>query len=226
MALSLRVDIVSDVLCPWCFIGSRRLSEVLRLDGSKFSSVDVNWHPYRLLPANVAPARKVDFYKQKFGAEQFQRAMGHVQHEGETCKIAFNYSESSMLGPSSDAHRLMAWIPKEKQSELMDALFSAHHEQGKLISDAKTLEDCAAQVGLDRSKVAQFLKSDEGKRELEAAIPVAREAYNVMGGVPHFVFTISGGASETRAIVSGAQHVDYFRLMLERAMKKAQAPAM
>jgi predicted DsbA family dithiol-disulfide isomerase len=226
MSFSLTVDVVSDVLCPWCFIGARRLNEVLALKSSSFKSVQINWHPYRLLPPSFPPALKLPFYQNKFGSGRFQQALEHVSQEGRSCGINFNYSDKAMIGPTTDAHRLIAWVPKEKQTQVVEELFSAHHEKGLLISDHNTLAECAATCGIDRDAVLKFLQSDKGKDEVDRDIQNARQDYGVMGGVPHFVFTIHG-IQEAKAMISGGQSSEYFRLILERAIQKAgSSPAI
>ena len=226
MALSLRVDIVSDVLCPWCYIGLRRFQQALKMLQPQFEQVEVSWHPYRLLPATIQPMHKKEMYMAKFGPDKFEKMKAMMLKEGQSCGIAFNYSDDAMVGPTTDAHRLIAWVPKEKQNQLVELLFAAYHEKGLLISDPKTLVDCATACGLDGSAVFQFLQSSEGRAELEHDIESARQEFNVLGGVPHFVFTIKGRVSEAKAVVSGGQAPDYFRLMIERAIEKAQMPSM
>ena len=228
--LSLRVDVVSDIVCPWCYIGSKRLKELLTSDvASTFANrIQVIWHPYRLMPGNFTPLKKSQFYQERFGgSDRFKKMSAHVQHEGESCEIQFNFGEDAMLGPTTDAHRLLEWVPVEKQQVLVDKLFSAYHEKGQLISDHDLLANYAAETGLDKSDVIKFLKSDEGKDTLEEKLQSSPQRYNMVGGVPHFVFTITGGLQEVKTIVSGGQPSDYFRIVLDRAIKKAsQTPSI
>jgi len=226
-SMSLRVDVVSDVVCPWCFIGSKRLKQLLASDvAAPFGSqVDVVWHPYRLLPATFPPTKKTQFYREKFGGGSFEKAQKHVQKEGSTCGIAFNYSETSMIGPTTDAHRLIGWVPHDKQQQLVDLLFSAYHEKGLLISDENVLADCAEQCGLDKASVLAFLKSDEGRAQVDEEIQRSPQRYSMVGGVPHFVLTIKSPVNEIKTIISGGQSEEYFKLVLERAIQRSlQAP--
>jgi predicted DsbA family dithiol-disulfide isomerase len=224
MSLSLRVDVVSDIVCPWCYIGSKRLKQLLASEtASVFAGrVEVFWHPYRLLPPSFPPVNKARFYEDRFGSQGFQRARAHVQKEGSTCGITFNYDEKSMLGPTTDAHRLVAWVPRDKQQALVDALFLSYHEEGRLISDFETLAACAAECGINKEDTIEFLKSGKLRPELEDELLVAPEKFNMAGGVPHFVLNIKGGSNDVKTIISGGQSLEYFQIVLARALSKAR----
>lgn len=219
--VKVKVDVVSDFICPWCFVGERRLKQFMLLMKDKLEFVELSFHPYRLLPKNFPPSKKLDMYQQKFGQARLQQSLLSLTSEGQTCGIKFNYSPESMIGSSLNAHRLVSWT-KEKKLDLIEAIFIAHHEKGLLIADINVLADCAESVGLNRVNVIEFLQSDSLKTETENRIDQVKEEFGLIGGVPHFVFTLYGSqGNETKAVVTGAQNMDYFQIVLERAIKKA-----
>ena len=182
----LDLEVASDVVCPWCYIGKRRLEKALELLKDEFE-VNVRWLPFQLnpdLPAGGIP--RADYRKAKFGSLERSRQMdARVVEEGKGEGIDFAFERMHTQPNTSQAHRLIALA--ENQNAVVDALFKAHFEQGKNIGDPKVLAEIAAQCGVQGwpEKAEDVSKLEEEVRELGVS------------AVPTFIF-------ERRQGVSGA----------------------
>lgn len=185
-----RIDIVSDAICPWCYIGKRQLERALatlQAEGLRFS---VHWNPFQLNPDMPPEGRERAAYRAwKFGgAERAQAADERVADAGRQVGLAFRHDLMLRTPNTLDAHRLI-WFAGQKQAAgaqdaVMEAVFAAYFTQGRDIGDRAVLADCAGQAGLDREEAAQFLAGDLAAREMLAADQAAREAG--VNGVPSF----------------------------------------
>lgn len=185
--LGTRIDIVSDAICPWCFIGKRQLERALATlegEGLRFS---VHWNPFQLNPDMPKEGRERAAYRAwKFGgAERAKAADDRVAEAGERVGLQFRYDLMLRTPNTLDAHRLI-WFAGEKglQDAAMEAVFAAYFLQGRDIGDHGVLADCAGQAGLDPEEVAQFLAGTLAEREMLTADQAAREAG--VSGVPSF----------------------------------------
>ncbi|KAG0244489.1 thioredoxin-like protein [Mortierella sp. GBAus27b] len=203
-AKTIKVDIVSDTVCPWCFIGKKRLESAIASFKSKPENKDVefkvNWRPYQLDPlASKTPIRKMDMYARKFGQDRAPLIRDRMIQVGKEEGINFSYNGN--IVNTLDSHRLIAFATKKgKQDEMVTELFQNYFEQDKC-GEIQTLVDSAVKVGLDRDEVNDFLNSDQGASEIQAEIQNART--KGVQGVPHF--TINGLHS-----LSGAQEPETF----------------
>ncbi len=194
------IDVVSDVVCPWCYIGKRRLEAALqRLDGSP---PQIHWHPFQLNPD--LPAEGVDrrsYLEAKFGgARRADEIYARVRAAGASVGIAFEFDRIQRQPNTLDAHRLIAWAQSHGDAEpLVERLFRAYFIEGAFIGDARVLEQLASEAGFDGDAAAAFLASDEGVAEAAGADRRARELG--ISGVPLFIFN-------RRVAVSGAQEPD------------------
>ena len=194
------IDVVSDVVCPWCYIGKRRLEVALqRLDGSP---PQIHWHPFQLNPD--LPAEGVDrrsYIEAKFGgARRADEVYARVRAAGASVGIAFEFDRIQRQPNTLDTHRLIAWAQARGDAEpLVERLFRAYFIEGKFIGDARVLEQIASDAGFDGDAAAAFLASDEGVAEAAGADRRARELG--ISGVPLFIFN-------RRVAVSGAQEPD------------------
>ena len=193
----MKVEIYSDVACPWCYIGKRRFEQALaQFDGA--ADVEVVYRPYQLDPAAPATAyplmRRLE---EKFGpraAAMMQRVTEAGRAEGIEMRFA-----DALAANTFAAHRLLhlaeSASPPGAQHALAEQLFEAHFTRGLDVSDAATLTDLAAAAGMDRERVSRYLASDEGLEETRAGIEEAREVG--ITAVPTFVFdgryAIEGG---------------------------------
>ncbi|MGZ9719254.1 DsbA family oxidoreductase [Rhizobium miluonense] len=197
------IDIVSDVVCPWCYLGKARL-ELAIAEVQDEVGVDLNWRPYRLNPDY--PPEGVDQKKaleQKLGGAE-RVAQGHkmLTDLGREVGIKFDF-DAIKIGPNTlDAHRLIHWAvteSREKQDKVVDALFKANFEEGRNVGDHAVLLDIAEKAGLDRSVIATLLASDADRDLIVGEIEAAQKIG--VTGVPFFIF-------DQQYAVSGAQTPD------------------
>ncbi|KAG0344434.1 hypothetical protein BG004_004491 [Podila humilis] len=208
---TIKVDIVSDVACPWCYIGKKRLEKAIT--SFKASSPDhkdvnfeVNWHPYQLDPAaSKTPIPKMTMYARKFGQERAPLLRDRMIEVGKEEGIPFSYNGG--VCNTLDSHRLIAFAKRYgKQDEMVNRLFVDYFEQDKC-GEIPTLIDSAEAIGLDRTKVEQFLASEEGTSEILKEIQNAK-SQNVQG-VPNFTI-------QDRYVLSGAQDPSTFEDVFKR----------
>jgi predicted DsbA family dithiol-disulfide isomerase len=182
-----RIDIVSDAICPWCYIGKRQLERALAVlapEGLRFS---VHWNPFQLNPDMPREGRDRAAYRaMKFGSAERARELDERVGSA-AAGVGLTFRQDLMLRTPNtiDAHRLIWLAGKEKvQDAVMEAVFVAYFTRGRDIGDADVLADCAAEAGMDRASVADFLAGDVAAQEMRAADQAAREAG--VNGVPSF----------------------------------------
>jgi predicted DsbA family dithiol-disulfide isomerase len=184
-ATPLVVDVVSDVVCPWCFIGKRRLENAIAIADLP---VAVRWHPFQLDPT-IPPEGKSRraYLEQKFGsAERIAEIHRNVAEIGKTEGIDFAFDRILVSPNTLDAHRLVRWAGEAGvQDKVVEALFRANFLEGRNVGDRETLADIAAEVGMDRAKIAARLASDDDRDEVTAEI-VSAQRIGVTG-VPTFI---------------------------------------
>ncbi|MDM9621620.1 DsbA family oxidoreductase [Rhizobium sp. S96] len=213
------IDVVSDVVCPWCYLGKARL-ELAIAEVQDEVGVDINWRPYRLNPDY--PLEGVDQKKaleaKLGGAERVAQGHKMLTDLGREVGIHFNF-DAIKIGPNTlDAHRLIHWAmieDRDKADKVVNALFKANFEQGLNVGDHAVLLDIAEKAGLDRAVTASLLTSDADKvlvvEEIESAQKMG------VNGVPFFIF-------DQQYAVSGAQTPDVIAGAL-RDIAKAKAEA-
>lgn len=200
----LRVDIWSDVVCPWCWIGKGRLREALKAETAP--EVDIHWHPFLLdpdTPVDAAPMPLREAYAKKFGgAEKVEQILAHTQATAQAEGLPMDFSRGQVRASTRDAHRLMLLAAHEGVADAMgEALFRAHFADGRHIANHGVLADVGESVGLARQLVLDFLASDAGKQEVEAEIAQAQQLG--IRAVPTFVF-------DGQLAVQGAQPPELF----------------
>lgn len=213
------IDVVSDVVCPWCYLGKARL-ELAIAEVQDEVGVDINWRPYRLNPDYPPEGvdQKAALAAKLGGEERVASAHKMLTDLGREVGIAFNF-DAIKIGPNTlDAHRLIHWAvteDREKQDRIVDALFKANFEEGRNVGDHSVLLDIAEKAGLDRTVIAALLASDADGDLIVAEIEAAQK----MGvtGVPFFIF-------DQQYAVSGAQTPDVIASALRDIAKmKAEA---
>lgn len=201
---AMRIDIWSDIVCPWCYIGETRFDRALaRFDGD----VTIRRHPFQLdpeAPIPGVPAR--ERYAKKFGDEA-PAILDRVTLEAEREGLRFDF-DKALTANTFDAHRALAFARENgKEHELEQSLFSAYFTEGRDISDRALLARRGADVGLDAQTLEQYLESDRGvdgvRKELVAAFESGITA------VPSFVFN-------GEFLVPGAVDTDTFVRILEQ----------
>ncbi len=198
----LTVDIVSDVVCPWCYIGKRRLESALLKSGH--TAPVVRWHPFQLNPD--IPGAGVDrrgYLENKFGGpERAREIYARVEAAGRDAGIAFRFDAIERQPNTVNAHRLIGWAQQADAAHadaLVERLFSAYFVEGTNIGDQDALVRLAAASGYDEHAARKYLESDAGRADVEAADQQSKSAG--VTGVPFFIFN-------RRLAVSGAQPAD------------------
>lgn len=183
----MRIDIVSDAICPWCYIGKRQLERALATlenEGLRFS---VHWNPFQLNPDMPKEGRDRNAYRaRKFGSAERARELDQRVADA-AANVGLRFHQDLILRTPNtlDAHRLI-WLAGREgvQDALVEALFVAYFTQGRDVGDRDVLADCAVEGGMDRAQVADFLAGDTAAKEMLAADRAAREAG--VSGVPSF----------------------------------------
>jgi predicted DsbA family dithiol-disulfide isomerase len=216
--MSLAIDIISDVVCPWCFIGKRRLEAALKLYRERSPGAaepKITWHPFQLNPDMPTTGIDRDAYvKSKFGADRAGQIYGRITSIGKEVGIPFDFSEVTRQPNTLAAHSLIALaIDAGKQDAVVEALFRAFFLEGKDLTSADALAEIAVGAGLDAGDVKAFLASENARTHILAEDKEARKIG--VEGVPFFVFN-------KRIAVSGAQEP---AVLLEAMLEAEKEPA-
>ena len=216
-AAPLFVDVVSDVVCPWCYIGKRKLETALarlRADEAGLAPT-VRWHPFELnpdLPREGVP--RAEYLEKKFGGKaRAAEIYARVRAVGAEVGIAFDFDRIARQPNTRDAHRLISWAQQRGDAgALVERLFRAYFIEGRWIGERNELAALAADTGLPGDEARAMLASDAYRAEVEAEYREAQEAG--ITGVPFFIFN-------GRTAVSGAHDPD----VLLEAIAAARANA-
>lgn len=206
------IEVYSDVICPWCYLGKARLEAALKAVG-KIGQTKVHFLPYELNPAT--PERGVDHKAHlaaKFGgAHVLGAAHARLTALGKEAGIDYQFDSIQKTPNTFKAHRILWLAEKEgKGNETQNIFFKAYFSDGKDLGNKSVLSELAVTAGLDKSKVDKLLAGQEGEEEVRAA---EEKAYDLgITGVPFFVFN-------GKYAVSGAQSVETFVKALEQASK-------
>jgi len=183
----MQIDVVSDAICPWCYIGKRQLERALAVlapEGLRFA---VRWNPFELNPdMPKGGVERAAYRAAKFGsAEQAHEIDGRVSEAAAAVGLDFHLDRIGRTPNTLDAHRLI-WLAGRQgaQDAAVEALFAAYFTEGRDIGDAVVLADCGVAAGLDREQLTGFLAGTEAAAEMLAAERAAREAG--VNGVPSF----------------------------------------
>jgi len=211
------IDIVSDVVCPWCIIGYKKLEKaMLQFEGK--ARFELAWHAFELNPSMPPEGQDInDHMAQKYGATPAQSKANRerLRNAGSELDFEFSYHENMRMVNTFDAHRLLHWAGETgKQTALKLALFKAHFTDGKDVSDHETLITIAASVGLDEKRARDLLSSDLYAAEVRATEAEWQERF--ITGVPAFIFN-------KKFMVPGAQETDVFSNIIENKLLKEAA---
>ncbi|GAA5079470.1 DsbA family oxidoreductase [Lysobacter panacisoli] len=215
----LRIDIWSDVVCPWCWIGKHRLRAALEQVGDAGRNVEIRWHAFQLDPeSDETPVPLRQAYEQKFGgAQRTEQILSQTQATGRAEGLPFDFDRGQVRVSTLKAHRLIWLAGREGDADAVgEALFRAHFAQGRNLADMQTLVDAGAAGGLSEARVRAMLDSDEGIAEVRAQLGQA-QALGIRA-VPTFVL-------DGRMAVQGAQTPEVFRDVFARLGIAAVAPA-
>lgn len=207
---SLTIDIYSDVVCPWCYIGKRRLEQALESAQAQ-ERARVFWRPFQLNPTmpKAGMDRRV-YLETKFGGQgEVQAIHDRITVAGVSAGIEFAFGRITRTPNTFDAHRLV-WFAQQqgRQDALVEALFHGYFTEGVNVGEAEQLISLAAGAGLDGAAVGRFLESNDGAEGVRQE--EARGRQLGIRGVPYFV--LNG-----KTTVSGAQPVETFAAAINQA---------
>jgi len=213
----MQIDVISDTVCPWCFIGKRRLMRAMAL--RPHIAFDVKWRPYRLDP--TIPKTGMDrqaYMRAKFGDDPMKIVEMYklITAEGAKDGIEFDFAAIQRRPDTLDSHRLIRWAEANGvQDEVVERLFIAYFENGEDIGDIRVLADIADLSGMDGVEVAEMLEGDTDSALVEREDQIAHE----MGvtGVPAMIFG-------NKLAVSGAREPEMLAVVIDRvaAMSSGQ----
>jgi predicted DsbA family dithiol-disulfide isomerase len=210
-AAPLTIDVVSDVVCPWCYIGKRNLEAAL----ARFPTIDVTiqWRPYQLDPT-IPPegiARRA-YLERKFG-NRVDEIYTRVAAAGREAGIDFAFDRIERSPNTLDAHRLIRWSQSVgKQDELVEGLFRAFFTKGRDIGNRDVLLEAATEAGMDGEVVQRLLDGEADKDAVREEIATAQRLG--VNGVPFFIFAGRFG-------VPGAQPAEILASAIKRAAEKS-----
>jgi predicted DsbA family dithiol-disulfide isomerase len=206
--MTLAIDVYSDVICPWCYVGKKNLERAIASLPRKVA-LKIKYHPFELNPATPEQGHdRKKYLSQKYGA-RIEQAHRHLSQLGSEAGIDFQFDRAEKIPNTLKAHRLLILADKEGlQDKLAERFFKAYFSEGLDLGDAEVLKRLSAESGLDAKKTAQWLEGNEG----EAEVRLRESQAQAIGihGVPHFVI------GETH--LSGAQPPETLaRVILEEA---------
>ncbi len=209
---TLKIDIVSDVVCPWCVIGFKNLKKAMKTLEADLN-FKISWKPYELHPE--IPQNGYDkklFMQQKFGSSSGRSHYNEITRVGESVGFEFNFSKAERIPNTFMAHRLLWMVEKHHlQTELSEALFKAYFTDGLNIGSKEVLADLSTSVGLEKKEVIDFLNSEEGGQEtadLEMAF-----IEKSLGAVPTYFIN-------NKYIIQGGQEPETFVAFFKKIIKK------
>lgn len=182
-----RIDVISDAICPWCYIGKRQLERALDLMAAHHCNVRVAWHPFQLNPDMPPEGVERDKYRAaKFGSLERSRQLDQrITETAATVGLEFHLDRLTRTPNTVNAHRVIRFAgQKGMQDAVVEKLFEGYFCKGADIGDSKILADIGEEGGLNRAEVLAMLAGDEGRKEVLAADQMARNAG--IQGVPSF----------------------------------------
>lgn len=204
----LHIDIVSDVVCPWCVIGYRQLAKALEVSGTDY---ELHWHPFELNPDMPPEGQNLsEHIAEKYGAskEQSQENRLRITEAGANVGFDFRFADDMRMHNTLNVHQLLHWADQQaRMHDLKQALFVAHFTHRRSLSDNNVLADVAAEIGLERAEALAILEDQRFASEVRTA----EKAWLSKGisGVPAVIFN-------HRHLVTGAQGLENYARILEQ----------
>ncbi len=208
MTTRVTIDVVSDVICPWCFLGKRRLDKAIAMVPE--ATVIIRWHPFFLDP--TVPAEGMDrqsYLLNKFGPERVKTMHDPLIAAGKDDDVPYKLDRITRTPNTLNAHRVIRWAAAEgKQQQMVEALFMAYWSEGRDIGNTAILASVAKTCGMKESRVARDLATDKDKLDIFTEV---RQAQSMgVQGVPTFIFGQKRG-------VSGAQSAEFLASGIRQA---------
>ena len=202
-----KLDILSDPICPWCYIGKAQLDRAL--EAAADHPFEIEWHPFQLNPD--MPEDGMDrrtYLETKFGGkENAVQVYSRIAEAAEAAGLAINYEGITRTPNTLNAHRLIHWAGIEgRQTPVVAALFEAYFREGRDIGDVDVLSDVADSAGLDAAMIRELLRGEADKADIQARDAWARE--KGVTGVPTFIVG-------QRHAVPGAQPPELWAKVIE-----------
>jgi predicted DsbA family dithiol-disulfide isomerase len=213
----MNIDIVSDTVCPWCYIGERRIAKAMAMR----PEIDFNvaWRPYRLDPTiPMGGVNRREYMRKKFGDSPDVKARGEaIRSEGAGEGIAFAFDAIEKSPNTLNSHRLIRWSANAGvQTDIVQRLFAAYFEEGRDIGDVSVLEMIAGESGMDAQLVSELLASDADMKLIEREDQLAHEMG--ISGVPTFIFN-------SRFLISGAREAELLVKVIDKVLE-SEDPTM
>jgi len=212
------IDIVSDTICPWCFIGKRRLERAIEERPPK-DEVRISWLPFQLNPDMPEEgADRKSYLEAKFGGPDAARQVyGAIEEAGRTVGIDFRFDRIERTPNTVLSHRLVDRAGQEGvQNALVTRLFEAYFLEGRDMGDVEVLTEVAAEAGMDPEITREYLESGADADRIRAEDAQAREAG--VQGVPFFIFN-------RKYAVSGAQDPEVFKQVFDMLEREEAEPS-
>jgi len=209
---TLKIDIVSDIVCPWCVIGFRNLKKAMEELKSELD-FEISWKPYELHPEIPQEGYDKKLYmQQKFGSSDSKSRYDEITKIGESIDFSFNFSKTERIPNTFMAHRLL-WKSEERnlQTELSEALFTAYFTHGLDIGSKEILAEISESVGMNKNEILNFLDSSEGGQE--TADLEMNFIEKSIGAVPTYFIN-------NKYIIQGGQEPETFISFLRKIIQK------
>ena len=209
---ALKIEIVSDVVCPWCVIGFENLKKAIKELENELT-FEISWKPYELHPEIPTNGYDKELYmQQKFGSNRGKGVYDEIIDIGKDLDFDFNFSKTERLPNTFLAHRLL-WYAEQKnlQNELSENLFYAYFTEGKDIGSIEVLASIASEIGLDKLKIISFLESETGSKEVEDQKLESIE--RSIGAVPTYIIN-------DQYLIQGGQQPETFMAFLRKIQSK------
>ncbi|EDV19951.1 Uncharacterized protein YwbO [Trichoplax sp. H2] len=208
---TIKIDITSDTMCPWCFVGKRHLETAMKDFESTFE-FDIEWKPFLLnsnTPEEGIPV--LEYLAQRYGqqvADDARNGTSSLIAAGR--KVGLNFDSNRKFVNSIRSHCLLDYARTEKkQNQLAELLFQRYFIDGNNINDVKVLLDCAKEIGLKAEEAKKSLQDKERRKKIIEEAKVATQ--NQIHGVPHFVISLIGDQHGKAMPLHGCQPIEMFR---------------
>ena len=209
---ALKIEIVSDVVCPWCVIGFENLKKAIKELEDELT-FEISWKPYELHPEIPTNGYDKELYmQQKFGSNRGKGVYDEIIDIGKDLDFDFNFSKTERIPNTFLAHRLL-WYAEQNnlQNELSENLFYAYFTEGKDIGSIEVLASIASELGLDKLKIISFLESETGSKEVEDQKLESIE--RSIGAVPTYIIN-------DQYLIQGGQQPETFMAFLRKIQSK------
>tara|TARA_Y100001970_G_scaffold285454_1_gene405276 strand:+ start:14127 stop:14798 length:672 start_codon:yes stop_codon:yes gene_type:complete len=207
-----KIEIVSDIVCPWCVIGYKNLKKAIpKLD--KEMLITINWRPYELHPEIPKEGYDKNLYAaQKFGSSDRSLYFNEIKKLGDSLDFSFNFSKTKRIPNTFNAHRLI-WLSEkdDRQCEMSEALFYAYFTEGRDVGCIETLSKIANKLGYDETYINKFLLSKEGGKEVAKLEMSAMQ--KSISAVPTYIIN-------KKYLIHGGQEPETFISFLRRVQEK------